>query len=311
MSVSGVPLLSIVAPVYNEAANLAELYRRVRETVDPLALSWELVLVDDGSADQTEAALAALHAQDSRVRALILSRNFGHEQACTAGLEAAGGKAVVLMDGDLQDPPEVIPELLAKWREGYDLVMAQRQSRAGETWFKLFAAYLFYRLMDRLTRWDFPKDTGNFRLMSRPALDAFLQCPERGRVVRALTAWAGFKQTSIVYAREARHAGRSNYNLRKTIGLGIMTITAFSVTPLRVATMAGMAICAAAVLAAIGAALPLLLGTAANTLLLLASSIWFLGGLQCIFIGIVGEYIAKIHLEARRRPLYFVRKRYG
>jgi len=217
----------------------------------------------------------------------------------------------VLMDGDLQDPPELIPQLIESWQAGYDIVMAQRTKRAGETPFKLLGAYLFYRMMNWLTRWHFPRDTGNFRLMSRPALDAFLQCPERGRVVRALTAWAGFRQISVPYNREARHAGRSHYNLRKTIGLALMTVTAFSVTPLRVATVAGLFIAALALVAAIAAVVPLFAGQPPRTFLLLAASLWFIGGLQCVFLGILGEYIAKIHLEARKRPLYFIRARYG
>jgi len=305
-------LLSIVVPTFNEEENLEQLYERVAGVVDGLDLDWELILVDDGSTDRSRDVMRDLHERDARVKALFLSRNFGHEIASTAGLDAARGDAVVLMDADLQDPPETIVSFVEKWRQGFDVVNAQRSTRKGESVFKRASAHLFYRLMNRLVGWDLPVDTGDFRLMDRAALDAFLRCREHNRFVRALVAWTGFRQTTVSFEREARTAGKTKYGFWKLISLAITSVTGFSVAPLRTALWLGLFL--------------LFLSFAAITVIVVQKfrrdfavpgyafmmvSIWFLGGIQCLLVGIVGEYVGRIYVESRRRPLYLVRGTVG
>lgn len=304
-------LLSVVVPAFNEQRNLALLHEQVAAEMGALGMDWELVIVDDGSTDRTRDVIRELHAKDPCVKGVFLSRNFGHEIADTAGLEAARGGAVVLMDADLQDPPSVIPELVAKWREGYDIVSAQRVGRPGESFFKKGTAFLFYRLMDGLVGWHLPRDTGDFRLISRAALDAFLQCREQNRFVRALVAWTGFRQTTVPFQRAERHAGETKYGLVTLFRLAGTSITGFSVAPLRVASWIGLFI---VLLSAIFTAVLVvegLMGKQPPGHAFTIASIWFLGGVQCLLIGILGEYVGRTHVEVQHRPLYFVQETLG
>ena len=304
-------LLSIVVPALNEEANLAPLHEQLVAALADLDLEWELILVDDGSEDGTRDVVRRLHEGDARVKALFLSRNFGHETASTAGLDAARGDAVVLMDADLQDPPAVIPKMVAKWREGYDIVSAQRVGREGESVFKRGSAYLFYRLMDRLVGWQLPLDAGDFRLVNRAALDAFLQCREQNRFVRGLVAWTGFRQATVSFDRAGRCAGESKYGLRRLTELAATSLTAFSMAPLRVATWLGLAIVLCALVCFTVLAVRALTDAPVSGHALLLASLWFVGGVQCLFIGVLGEYVGRTYVEVQRRPLYFVQESLG
>jgi polyisoprenyl-phosphate glycosyltransferase len=299
-------MLSVVVPVYNERETVDELCRRLATVLVSLG-PYEIVLVDDGSTDGTWATLRDLAARDERLRLLRLSRNFGHQIALTAGLDAARGDAVVLMDGDLQDPPEVIPELVECWEKGYDVVYAVRERRDGESRVRLFAIGAFYRLFRRMAATDIPADTGDFRLLSRRAVDALARMPERSRYLRGMTSWIGFQQTGVGYRRDARYAGTSKYPFTKLIGLALDGITSFSIAPIRLVTRLGYAM------------LVFCVGVLAWTLYTrfftsdapqgwtsLLAAVLLLGGMQMLGIGIVGQYIARIFEETKQRPLYFV-----
>ncbi len=306
------PRISIVAPAYNEEEVLPEFYRRVREVMDALGESWELILVNDGSQDNTLAVMRELHAKDPRVKVISFSRNFGHQLAITAGLDYAQGDAVVIIDADLQDPPEVIAELVEKWREGYDVVYAVRKERHGESWFKEWTAKLFYRLIYRITDVDIPKDTGDFRLMDRKVVNVLRTMRERSRFMRGLSVWVGFKQTGVFYVREPRFAGETKYPLRKMLKFALDAITSFSYVPLQLATYFGFAIAFISLVAMIVAVyLRLSTGRAllgqATTLV----AVLFLGGIQLIFLGIIGEYLGRIYDEVKARPLYIVAETIG
>jgi len=305
-------LLSIVVPAFNEEENLEPLFERIAGVADGLDLDWELILVDDGSSDRSSDVMRDLHERDTRVKALFLSRNFGHEIASTAGLDAARGDAVVLMDADLQDPPETIVTFVEKWREGFDVVNAQRSSRAGESLFKRASAHVFYRLMNRLVGWDLPRDTGDFRLMDRAALDAFLRCREQNRFVRALVAWTGFRQTTVSFDRGVRHAGKTKYGFWKLLNLATTSVTGFSVAPLRMALWLGLFLLFLSFAAiAVIVVQKFQRGFEVPGYAFLMASVWFLGGIQCLLVGIVGEYVGRIYVESRRRPLYFVQGAVG
>lgn len=308
------PTISLIAPVYNEEPVLHELYRRVKEVMDKTGESWELVLVNDGSRDRSGEIIAELHALDARVKGFSFSRNFGFQVAVTAGLDHASGEAVVLTDADLQDPPEVIPQMIAKWREGYDVVYGVRASREGETWFKRFTAAAFYRLIDRITGIDIPLDTGDFRLMDRRVVDAIRLMPERNRFLRGMVPWVGFRQTGVRYDRKARFAGESKFSsVRKMLPFALNAITGFSYFPLQLATYLGFAIAGLSVLAILTVILlrlfsPVepLLGQATTLVVVL-----FLGGVQLISLGIIGEYLGRIYDEVKQRPLYLVKEKWG
>lgn len=303
------PTLSIVAPCFNEAATLPEFYRRVSEAMQKLEETWELVLVDDGSQDGTAAILRQLARQDAHIRPVIFARNFGHQLAVTAGLDYSRGQAVVIIDSDLQDPPEVIPEMVAKWRDGYEVVYAVRTEREGETWFKLFTASLFYRLIYRITDVDIPLDTGDFRLLDRKVVDVLNKMRERHRFLRGMSVWVGFRQTGVPYKRAARFAGETKYPLKKMVKFASDAITGFSYLPLQLATYlgflaAGISILAIPVVIAARMAGSQAFFGQATTLI----AVLFLGGVQLISLGILGEYIGRIYDEARGRPLYIVRE---
>jgi dolichol-phosphate mannosyltransferase len=289
------PELSLVLPVYNEAPLLPELHRRLLEAALRTGLAFEVVYVDDGSSDLSLEILRGLSRGDARVVVLGLSRNFGHQIALTAGLDHARGDAVVLMDSDLQDPPELIPELVATWREGFDVVYARRRARSGESPFKRATAYGFYRFMRWLASVDIPADTGDFRLLSRPAADALRSLRERRRFLRGLVAWTGFRQGHVLYDRAPRRSGESKYSVRQMVRLALFGLFSFSNLPVAVVGLAGTLVCVASLLA-------LLLGTPAAT-----AGLFFLGGVQLLAAWILGQYVAAAAEEARGRPLYVIR----
>jgi polyisoprenyl-phosphate glycosyltransferase len=303
-------MLSVVVPVYNEEETLPELYQRLNAA---LGAEWhELVFVDDGSRDGSWAALRLFADADPRVRLVRLSRNWGHQAAITAGLDAARGDAVVVMDGDLQDPPELIPQLLARWREGYDVVYAVRTERAGESPFKRATASLYYRLLGRLSGSGIPADAGDFRLMSRRVVDALAAMPERARFLRGMTSWVGFRQTGVEYRREARYAGESKYPLRKMLRFALDGITSFSTVPVRLVAWLGFALVGFC-LAVLGWALYTRFFTSEATpgWTSLLVVVLLLGGVQLLSLGIIGQYVARIFDESKQRPLYFVAEEIG
>ncbi len=301
------PTLSVVAPVWNEAVTIPRFYDRCRQVLDALDGTWEMVLVDDGSRDGSREAMRRLCEADPRVRALILSRNFGHQIAITAGLDYARGDAVVVIDSDLQDPPEVIGEMVARWREGYQVVFGQRVARAGETWFKRVTAAAFYRLIRRIANVDIPVDTGDFRLMDRVAADALRSMREHHRFVRGMAAWIGYRTTSVTYARDARHHGETKYPFRKMARLAIDGITNFSYLPLQLATFAGFAVAGASLVGVLAAVVVrVFLGHELTGQATTLVSVLFLGGIQLIFLGIIGEYLGRIYDEVKGRPLYLL-----
>lgn len=308
------PTISIVAPVYNEEAVLAELHRRVSEVMDAQSDSWELVLVNDGSHDSSAQVIEALHEKDGRVKGISFSRNFGFQIAVTAGLNHARGEAIILTDADLQDPPEVYPKMIAKWREGYEVVYGVRTSREGETWFKLFTAKIFYRLIRRITKIDIPLDTGDFRLMDRRVVQAINNMPERNRFLRGMIPWVGFKQTGVEYERASRFAGESKFGgVRQMLPFALDAITSFSYLPLQLATYLGFFIAGISALAILAVILVRLFGPE-NPLIGQATtlvSVLFLGGVQLISLGIIGEYLGRIYDEVKGRPLYLVDKTWG
>lgn len=302
------PQLSIVAPIFNEEGSVPELYRRVRTALDDESKSWELILVDDGSTDGSAKAIEALARKDRRVRPVVFARNFGHQIAVTAGLDHARGEAAVIIDADLQDPPELIPELMRRWKEGYEVVYAVRTERAGESWFKTMTASLFYRLIARITDVHIPFDAGDFRLLDRKVVDALRHMRERHRFLRGMAAWVGFRQIGVPYKREARFAGETKYPFRKMVRLALNAVTSFSYFPLQIATYLGF-LCAGASALAIVVVIIMRLGGSqaflgqATTLI----AVLFLGGIQLISLGILGEYLGRVYDEVKGRPLYILR----
>jgi polyisoprenyl-phosphate glycosyltransferase len=304
--------VAIVIPCFNEADNIGETHRRVSQAVSQADVDYEIVYVDDGSRDNTPALLRDLQAGDPRVRVVYLSRNFGHQFAVTAGLAHARGDAVVILDADLQDPPEVIPEMIQRWEQGYEVVYGVRTDREGETRFKLLTATLFYRLIRWLSDTEIPLDTGDFRLLDRKVVDAIVAMPERDRFVRGMVSWAGYRQTGVPYRRAARFAGETKYPLTKMVRFALDGILSFSIKPLRLSTLMGFVSAGLALVTmvyATGMRLFTQRWVAGWTALMIA--ILFLGGAQLISLGIIGEYIGRLYGEAKRRPLYLVRETLG
>ncbi len=300
---------SIIAPIYNEKDNLPELHRRVKEVMTQTGAPWELILVDDGSTDGSTEIIRELAKKDKHVRPVIFARNFGHQIAITAGWDYARGDAVIVIDADLQDPPELILEMAKKWQEGYEVVYAVRAEREGESWFKLWTASVFYRIIYRITDVKIPLDTGDFRLMDRKVVDVLKSMRERHRFPRGMSAWVGFKQIGVEYKRAARVAGETKYPFRKMFRLALNAITGFSYFPLQVATFfgffsAGIAILAIPVVIYLRASGSQAFFGQATTLI----AVLFLGGVQLISLGILGEYIGRLYDEAKGRPLYIVRE---
>jgi dolichol-phosphate mannosyltransferase len=300
---------SIIAPIYNEFDNIPELYRRVSEVMDSSAESWELLLVDDGSSDGSTEKIRELAEKDQRVRPVIFARNFGHQIAVTAGLDYSRGAAAVIIDADLQDPPEAILELAAKWKEGYEVVYAVRAEREGETRIKLWTASLFYRTIYLITDVKIPLDTGDFRLLDRKVVDVMKKMRERHRFLRGMSSWIGFRQIGVEYKRAARFSGETKYPLRKMLKLALNAITSFSYFPLQMATYFGFLAAGLAILAIPVVVIGRLAGSQAffgqaTTLI----AVLFLGGVQLISLGVLGEYIGRIYDEVKGRPLYIVRE---
>lgn len=306
-------LVSIVVACYNEEAVISELHSRLTSVLEQIGdLDGEVVYVDDGSKDQTPDLLRQLQASDRRVRVVTLSRNFGHQLAVTAGLEHANGDAVVIIDADLQDPPEVIPEMIARWRDGYHVVYGLRAKREGESAFKLWTAKVFYRLINRLSEVEIPVDVGDFRLMDRQVVDVLLAMPERDRFLRGMISWIGFKQVAVIYDRAARHAGETKYPFIKMLRFAVDSVISFSFVPLRLAVWMGFAAIAAAVAGIIYAlVIRIYTTTWVRGWASIFTAVLFLGGVQLITLGIVGEYVGRIYAEVKLRPLYVVKQRLG
>lgn len=302
-------LVSVVVPAYNEAAVLQEFHRRLAATIDQLPQDCEVIYVNDGSTDSTIDIIHSLHGADPRVALVNLSRNFGKEVALTAGLEHAKGDAVVIIDADLQDPPELIPELVDRLQQGYDVVYATRKKRLGETWLKKTTATLFYRLMRNVSRVHLPSNTGDFRILSRRAVDAVIQLREHHRFMKGLFSWVGFRQTAIHYDRDPRYGGRSKWGYWQLWNFALEGITSFTVAPLKISTYLGIVTAAGAfVYGAIIIVKTLLYGADLQGYPSLMVVILFLGGVQLIALGIIGEYLGRTFTETKNRPLYFVDK---
>ena len=301
------PKYSVVAPVYNEIGGIQEFYDQVFSVMETLHEPWELVIVDDGSTDGSTDAIRVIAEKDAHVRPVIFARNFGHQIAVTAGLDYARGDAVLIIDADLQDPPEVMLELIKKWEEGFEVVYAVRRTREGENRFKLFTASLFYRLIYRITDVKIPLDTGDFRLLDRKIVDVMGQMRERHRFLRGMAAWVGYRQVGVEYDRKIRFAGKTKYPFSKMLKLAFNAITSFSYFPLQMATYmgfisAGISILAIPVVTALRLSNQEALLGQATTLI----AVLFLGGVQLITLGIMGEYIGRIYDELKGRPLYIV-----
>jgi len=300
-------LLSVVAPVYNEEGIIDQFYARVCAALD--GLPFELVLVDDGSSDGTPIALDRLAAIDARVKVVYLSRNFGHQTALTAGLDHAHGDAVVMLDSDLQDPPELIVKMLDHWRAGCDVVYAVRERREGESQFKLTTARWFYRLFDKLAQVELQPNSGDFRLLDRRALDALLSMRERNRFLRGMTVWVGYRQAAVTYHRDPRYAGETKYTLSKMLKFSLDAISSFSHRPLQLATLLGFLISTLAFIAIPVVVVLRLSGSYLPGFGSITIAVLLLGGIQLIAIGIIGEYVGRIYDEVKGRPLYLVRSR--
>ncbi len=305
---SETPRYSIIAPIYNEEGNIQNLYDRISSVMDSTGETWELVTVNDGSRDGSVALIEALAAKDSRIKLVNFARNFGHQLAVTAGFNYVSGDAVIVIDADLQDPPELILEMIERWKAGYQVVYAVREERKGESWFKLFTAKMFYRVINRLTDVDIPLDTGDFRLIDRKVVDALNSMPEHNRFIRGLTSWIGYKQTGVTYVREARKWGETKYPLKKMIRFAMDAVTGFSYFPLQIMVYVSFIL---GVLAVLGIPIIAILrvvlgfnflgGQATHIIILL-----LLSSFQLFFLFIMGQYVARIYDEVRGRPLYIV-----
>lgn len=300
------PTFSVVVPTFNEAEGLGAFHARLAAAMQPLG-RWEVIYVNDGSQDATLATLHALRRHDPRIGIINLSRNFGKEIATTAGLDHAAGSAVIVMDADLQDPPEVIPALAAAWQQGFDTVYAQRRSRGGDAWLKRITAAMFYRLMRHAGRVELPADTGDFRLMSRRVVDAVRQVREQHRFMKGVFAWVGFPSCAVPYERAPRHAGISKWSYWRLWNLALEGITSFTVMPLKVATYLGLLVALLAVLYAAEVVVKtLLIGNPVSGYPSLMTVVLFLGGVQLVTLGVIGEYLGRVFNETKQRPLYLV-----
>lgn len=303
--------LSIVVPAFNEEGNLRTLHARLARVAESCADDYEIIFIDDGSEDRTLEVIRELSEHDPRVQYVSFSRNFGHEVASTAGLDRANGDTVVLIDADLQDPPELIPAMLELWRKGAKVVYGQRRQRPGESVVKRGTSFVFYRILNQLTDVEIPHDTGDFRLMDRRVVTAFRQCRENPRFVRGLVSWVGFKQVALPYDRDERHAGETKYDYRKLLRLSVEAITAFSLKPLKLMMWVGMVV----VLASVGLTIPVLIDKMMNRLpsgyALLACGIFFMGGVQLMMLGVMAHYIGQIFQRGHNRPLYVIAEETG
>ncbi len=300
---------SVVAPIYNEIEIIEEFSKRVADVMNSTGETWELVLVDDGSTDGSTARIRELASVNQHIRPVIFARNFGHQIAVTAGLDYSRGDAMIIIDADLQDPPETILNLIEKWREGYEVAYAVRAEREGESWFKKVSAALFYRVIFRITDVNIPLDTGDFRLLDRKVVDVMNSMRERHRFLRGMSAWVGFKQIGVEYTRAARFAGETKYPFKKMLKLALNAVTGFSYFPLQLASYFGLASAGIAIIAIPAVIILRMSGSQqltgqATTLI----AVLFLGGVQLISLGVLGEYIGRLYDEAKGRPLYIVRE---
>jgi dolichol-phosphate mannosyltransferase len=303
-----VPEISIVIPIYNEVENIAVLYDRLVTVLEGSAVDFEIVFVDDGSKDSSVKSLNELGASDKRVIVVELARNFGHQVAITAGLDFARGRGVVVMDADLQDPPEVLPQFIEKWREGHDVVYAIREHRK-ESWLKRISYKAFYRLLRRVSNIEIPLDAGDFCIMDRKVVDLLKAMPERSRFVRGIRSWVGFSQVGLPFERHARHAGRSKYTVGRLILLALDGLISFSYVPLRVITALGLSVSVVSLLLAVFFFVKkLLYGLSPPGYASIIVSIFFLAGIQLVTLGVIGEYVGRIFEEAKRRPMYVLRR---
>jgi polyisoprenyl-phosphate glycosyltransferase len=305
------PELSVALPVFNEADNLDELRARLTKVLDACGRTWEVVLVDDGSRDASFEKMTAFSREDPRFRAIRFSRNFGHQMALTAGVDHARGRLVAVMDADLQDPPELLDEMLKKADEGFEVVYAQRTAREGETAFKKATAHVFYRLMRRWTNVDIPVDTGDFRLMGPRAVAAFRSLRERHRFIRGMTAWVGFRQTAVTYVRPPRTRGETKWPLRKMLRFAVDALTSFSHVPLQLASWLGFVVSLFSFFYIVVVLFLKVRGINVTGWTTLMFFILFLGGVQLIVIGALGEYLGRIYEEVKGRPLYIVAEEVG
>lgn len=310
--VSNSVTISVVIPCYDEEENVGYLFKRLIKVLDKLETTYEIICVNDGSKDETLNYLIKYHQTQPQIKVINLSRNFGKEIALTAGIDYAIGEAVIPIDADLQDPPELIEQLVAKWREGYDVVYAMRQSRQGESWLKRFTANAFYQTIGKMSRVSIPPNTGDFRLLDRRVVEAIKKMPERNRFMKGLFTWVGFKQTSVLFDREPRFQGNTTWNYWKLWNFAIDGITSFSFLPLKVWSYIGLGVsCLSFVYASFLVIRTMLLGVDVPGYASLMVAVLFFGGVQLITLGIIGEYLGRVYEEVKGRPLYFVRERYG
>ena len=306
------PQLSLIVPVYNESSNLDLFYERVLKVLKPLNVSYEILFIDDGSKDDSLEKLLEIRGRDSKVKVVQFSRNFGKEIAVSAGLDLAEGKAAIPIDADLQDPPELIPSLIEKWKAGYDVVYAKRTKRMGESWLKRWTASLFYRLIAKMTNIDIPEDAGDYRLLSRAAVEQLKRLRERHRFMKGLFTWVGFKQTAVFFERDPRYSGKTKWNYWKLWNFAIEGITSFSYIPLQAASYLGLLVSVFAFFYGVFIIVfKLLHGIAVPGYASLMAAVLFLGGIQLLTLGILGEYIGRIYDEVKQRPLYVIHKTYG
>ncbi|AEU36892.1 glycosyltransferase family 2 protein [Granulicella mallensis] len=303
------PLISVIVPCFNEEDGIAMCHERLSAVLSGITEAYEIIYVDDGSRDRTAELLRSFHQADPRVVVLRFSRNFGHQPAVSAGLDAVRGQAVVIIDADLQDPPELIPSMLELWRKDYQVVYGVRVNREGETGFKLWSAKMFYRIINSLSDVEIPLDTGDFRLMDQAIVSAFRQMPERHRLLRGMSSWIGFNQIGLHYERSARFAGTTKYPLRKMLGLALDGIVSFSTIPLRLVTIMGFA---AALLAFIGIVYSLVVRLVTHSWVqgwaISFIGMLFMSGTQMLCLGVLGEYVGRIYTESKQRPLYLLRE---
>jgi len=303
---------SVVVPVYNEALVIRETYKRLKRVMEQTDGSYELLFVNDGSEDETLDLLKELAVRDDTVKYLDFSRNFGHQIAITAGMDYASGEAIVIIDADLQDPPELILDMIAKWKEGYDVVYAKRIKRKGETFFKKVTAYAFYRLLRAATEIDIPLDTGDFRLIDRKVRDQLVGMRERSRFVRGLVSWVGFNQTAIEYERDERFAGETKYPLKKMIRFSLDGITSFSYKPLKLASLLGFLLSfVSAIWMIVVLYLKLFTHSTVTGWSSLVMAVLFFNGVVLMMLGVIGEYIGRIYDEVKQRPLYILKEGWG
>lgn len=306
------PLVSVVLPVFNEEGNLRELHSRLRAVFGRAEMAYEVIFVDDGSTDNSLRIIKEISREDEHCRCVSFSRNFGHEAASTAGLQRAQGDAVVLMDADLQDPPELIPTLIEKWKEGCEVVYVRRRKRTGESVFKRISAWAFYRMLNALTEVKIPADVGDFRLLDRKVVEAFRNLPETNRFVRGMIAWLGYRSTGVEYDRPERRRGKTKYDPFKLTYLAFDAMVSFSASLLRLSTITGFVVgLASLVMVLVVVVQKLFFGIPVQGYALMASGLFFLGGLILLYLGLLGEYVAKTYRQVQARPLYIVKEEIG